>query len=58
MFLGALVTKLAVPNPCDIDGNPRSLEELGKGKAYRLKLERDERRKKMKTTEGCSGSEA
>jgi hypothetical protein len=43
MLLEALISKIWVPNPSDIDGNPRSLEDLGKGKAYRLGLEAAER---------------
>jgi hypothetical protein len=58
MFLGVLVAMAEAPNPCDINGNPKGLKELGKGKAYRLMLARDKRRKKVKTAEGHLGSEA
>ena len=44
MILGAIVTKLWVPNPCDIYGEPRSLEDLGKGKKARKQMDEDERR--------------
>jgi hypothetical protein len=43
MLLGAFITKQWGPNPCDIDGNPRRLEDLGKGRAARQRIERDER---------------
>ncbi|ORY08779.1 major facilitator superfamily domain-containing protein [Clohesyomyces aquaticus] len=43
MLLGAIVTLWCVPNPCGIDGKPRSLEDLGKGKEARQKMEREER---------------
>lgn len=43
MLFGAFITKIWVPNPCDIDGNPRSLEDLGRGKQYRLALEAAEK---------------
>ena len=44
MILGAIITKLWVPNPCDIYNEPRSLEDLGKGKKARKKMEEDERK--------------
>lgn len=43
MVSGALITKLWVPNPCNIFGQSRSLEDLGLGKAARRRLEKDER---------------
>ncbi|OCK96699.1 MFS general substrate transporter [Cenococcum geophilum 1.58] len=43
MALGAFVTKIWVPNPCDIDGNSWSLEDLGKGKRERKAMERRKR---------------
>jgi len=41
-ILGALVTKFWVPNPCDINGESRKLEDLCDGKAARKKLEAEE----------------
>ena len=46
MLLGAFVTKIWVPNPCDIDGHSWSLEDLGKGKRERMAMERRNREKK------------
>jgi PHS family inorganic phosphate transporter-like MFS transporter len=46
MFPGAFITKIAVPNPCDLDGNSRSLEDLGMGKVARLLMEREESAKR------------
>lgn len=43
MLLGAFVTKIWVPNPCDIDGHSWSLEDLGKGKRERKAMERRKR---------------
>lgn len=43
MILGALITKLWVPNPCDIYGESRSLEDLSKGKKARKKMEEAEK---------------
>jgi MFS transporter, PHS family, inorganic phosphate transporter len=43
MILGAFVTQLWVPNPCDIYGQSRSLEDLSNGKKARKKLEEDEK---------------
>ncbi|KAI9764636.1 MAG: hypothetical protein M1840_008133 [Geoglossum simile] len=36
---GAVLTKLWVPNPCDINGKSRNLEDLSKGKSGRKALE-------------------
>jgi len=41
-ILGAVVTKYWVPNPCDINGDSRKLEELSDGKAARKILEAGE----------------
>ena len=46
MLLGAFVTKIWVPNPCDIDGHSWSLEDLGKGKRERMAMERRNREEK------------
>jgi len=43
MILGAFITKVWVPNPCDIYGQSRSLEDLSKGKKARKKMEEDEK---------------
>jgi PHS family inorganic phosphate transporter-like MFS transporter len=43
MLFGAYITKIWVPNPCDIDGRSRSLEELGRGKEARKQMEEEER---------------
>jgi hypothetical protein len=43
MVIGAVVTKVWVPNPVDVWGRSRSLEQLSLGKAERKRLERDER---------------
>jgi hypothetical protein len=42
MLIGAVITKGLVPNPVDIWGHSRSLEDLGRGKAERKRLEREE----------------
>jgi hypothetical protein len=49
MIIGALVASFLGPNPCDIDGNARSLEDLGKGRAARLRMERVERQAREDT---------
>jgi len=41
-ILGALITKFWVPNPCDINGESRKLEDLCDGKAARKRLEAEE----------------
>ncbi|OCK85454.1 MFS general substrate transporter [Lepidopterella palustris CBS 459.81] len=46
MLAGASVTKAWVPNPCDINGDSRSLEDLGQGKQWRKKMEERERKEK------------
>ena len=46
MLLGALITKAWVPNPCDIHGNSRSLEDLGRGKQAREAMEKAEKAEK------------
>ena len=46
MVIGAYITKVWVPNPCDINGDSRSLEDLGQGKEARKKLEDDEKKAK------------
>jgi hypothetical protein len=43
MAIGAVVTKFWVPNPVDVWGRSRSLEQLSLGKAERKRLERDEK---------------
>jgi PHS family inorganic phosphate transporter-like MFS transporter len=43
MILGAVITKTWVPNPCDIFGESRSLEDLSKGKKARKMMEKDEK---------------
>lgn len=43
MVFGAIITKIWVPNPCNIWGQSRSLEDLGLGKAARKRMEKDER---------------
>ena len=43
MILGAYITRVWVPNPCDIYGESRSLADLSKGKKERKKLETNER---------------
>ena len=43
MILGAFITKFWVPNPCDIYGESRSLEDLSNGKRARRKMEEDEK---------------
>jgi hypothetical protein len=43
MVLGAYITKLWVPKPCDIYGESRSLEDLSKGKRVRQQMEQDEK---------------
>jgi PHS family inorganic phosphate transporter-like MFS transporter len=55
MLLGAVLTKAWVPNPCDINGNPRSLEELGKGKVARLRMEREEKEQQAASVEMRAG---
>jgi hypothetical protein len=42
MAAGATITKFWVPNPVDIWGRSRTLEDLGRGKAERRRIERDE----------------
>lgn len=42
MAIGAVVTKFWVPNPVDVWGRSRSLEQLSLGKAERKRMERDE----------------
>jgi len=39
---GAVLTKLWVPNPCDINGESRKLEDLSEGKSKRKELEAEE----------------
>lgn len=46
MVFGAIITKVWVPNPCDIYGETRSLEDLSKGKKARKKMEEDEKLEK------------
>jgi MFS transporter, PHS family, inorganic phosphate transporter len=46
MLVGAVFTWFWVPNPCDIDCQPRSLEVLGQGKQERQALESVERQAK------------
>jgi PHS family inorganic phosphate transporter-like MFS transporter len=43
MVFGAIITKIWVPNPCNIWHQSRSLEDLGQGKAARKRMEQDER---------------
>lgn len=43
MVIGAGVTKYWVPDPCDIYGISRSLEDLSEGKVVRKKMEDDEK---------------
>ena len=52
MLLGAFFTKIWVANPCDIDGNPRSLEDLGKGKQARQAMEKEEKEARNLITSG------
>jgi MFS transporter, PHS family, inorganic phosphate transporter len=42
MILGAIITKIWVPNPVDIWGNSRSLEDLSLGKHERKRMEKEE----------------
>jgi hypothetical protein len=42
MAVGAVITKCWVPNPVDVWGRSRSLEQLALGKKERKRLERDE----------------
>ncbi len=43
MIAGAVITHYLVPQTCDNRGRSRSLEDLARGKAYRLELERQEK---------------
>ncbi|KAF2401616.1 MFS general substrate transporter [Trichodelitschia bisporula] len=43
MVFGALITKVWVPRPVDIWGRSRSLEDLGRGKKHRQRIEKEER---------------
>lgn len=43
MLLGAFVTKIWVPNPCDTNGDSWSLEDLGKGRKAMERRKREER---------------
>ena len=43
MLVGATLSKYVTPETCDYRGRSRRLEDLGKGKAYRKQLERNER---------------
>jgi hypothetical protein len=43
MGAGAIVTKAWVPNPVDVWGRSRTLEQLALGKAERKRVEREER---------------
>lgn len=43
MIAGALVTKIWMPNPSNIWGQSRTLEDLSMGKAARKRYERQER---------------
>jgi len=43
MVFGAVITKVWVPNPCNLWNQSRSLEELGLGKASRKRMEKEER---------------
>jgi hypothetical protein len=52
MLAGAIFTWWWVPNPCDIDGNPRSLEDLGNGKHARQAMERAEKLQRLQTRKG------
>jgi len=47
MLIGAFFTWWWVPNPCDIQGQPRSLEELGVGKQKRQAMEWAERENRL-----------
>jgi hypothetical protein len=42
MAAGAITTKVWVPNPVDVWGRSRTLEDLGQGKAERKRMESDE----------------
>lgn len=55
MVLGAILTKVWVPNPCDIDGNSRSLEELAKGKRARKRMEEEERLERRRARQARHG---
>lgn len=55
MLLGAFVTKIWLPNPCDINGRSRSLEDLGKGKRERLAMERREKEERRAAEQANSG---
>jgi MFS transporter, PHS family, inorganic phosphate transporter len=46
MIIGAGVTKVWVPNPCDAFGESRTLEDLSKGKKARQRMEEEERQEK------------
>lgn len=56
MIMGALITKLYVPNPYDISNESRSLEDLSKGKKARKMLEAEERREARKAEEARYGN--
>lgn len=43
MAVGAVITKLWVPNPSNIWGQSRTLEDLSRGKAARKRYEKQER---------------
>ncbi len=56
MIIGAGVTKVWVPNPCDIYGETRSLEDLSKGKKERLRMEEVERQEKISAEQARYGN--
>jgi len=56
MIMGAVITKLYVPNPCDIYNESRSLEDLSKGKKARKMLEAEERREARRAEEARYGN--
>jgi MFS transporter, PHS family, inorganic phosphate transporter len=56
MLLAAFITKIWVPNPCDIDGNSRSLEGLGRGKEARKAMEKAEKEARSRQNDPIQGS--
>ncbi|KAH8769681.1 phosphate transporter [Hyaloscypha finlandica] len=56
MILGAYITKVWVPNPCDIYNKSRSLEDLSKGKQARKFLEAEEKREAKRAEQARYGN--
>ncbi|KAH9210727.1 inorganic phosphate transporter 1-4 /Pi cotransporter [Leptodontidium sp. 2 PMI_412] len=56
MIAGAWITRIWVPNPCDIYNESRSLEDLSKGKKTRKIMEADEKREARRAEQARYGN--